>query len=424
MAPRLSRRQAFGAAAALMAGLAVDPVSAQQRVRSTKRQVPATWEATYQELATPIRSLQATVDAAWNGSDLANTKFGSALSAANSSRYTQLITGGNANATTLAGAKLQAAQLFTAGLRSIQVACSWPILDANFHAVSGYEEFYFSASNPQGIIPYLKSLGFNVTIECNTIFRNVNSAFGTYYDTLNLATGISRKTDQCKRILELGGSNVDRLGCGSEPTNEASTLNKAEFLTPSTCATQWGSILSGVKATYPSSQLSLGIGTWESNATSYVDEFCALSDLNHMDLHVYPVVSGYMAAFRTLAQRVNTNFPTKGLVANQVWCYKVGASELGGSIDQAVEFLVRDDWDFWEPLDRDFLGLIADITREQRFTFVSAFESPTFALYLPYWSMQPLSAATQEVVAGIVQGNAAAIPIYSKLAADWAAGRI
>ena len=68
---------------------------------------------------------------------------------------------------------------------------------------------------------------------------------------------------------------------------------------------------------------------------------------------------------------------------SESWLYKARVSELGGPpINPAL--LVRDAYSFWEPLDKQYLDVLAITAHKANYSIVSPFWSNYFFSYLDY----------------------------------------
>jgi hypothetical protein len=75
--------------------------------------------------------------------------------------------------------------------------------------------------------------------------------------------------------------------------------------------------------------------------------------------------------------------PDKKLVMSEAWLYKTSVSELGGAPISA-NFLARDVWSFWAPLDQLFLDALARTAYDKNYTVITPFWSRYYLAYLDY----------------------------------------
>jgi hypothetical protein len=123
-----------------------------------------------------------------------------------------------------------------------------------------------------------------------------------------------------------------------------------------------------------------GIGTW--NHADYVKALAVDTDLDYIDIHIYP--ANYLEPAITIADIARAN--NKRLVIGEAWTYKVDDSELdklGNIATQAVVFS-RDVYSFWEPLDSRFLETLVNLANYKQYEFISPFWSNYFFGYLDY----------------------------------------
>jgi hypothetical protein len=131
-------------------------------------------------------------------------------------------------------------------------------------------------------------------------------------------------------------------------------------------------------------KLGAGSGTWE--APDLVTNFASISDLDFIDIHSYPLtnnVTDYLKLLDTWPAMVRMINPSLEVISSESWLYKARASELGGTPTNAA-FFARDAYGFWEPLDSQFLDVLAISAHKNGYAIVAPFWSNYFFAYLDY----------------------------------------
>ena len=173
-------------------------------------------------------------------------------------------------------------------------------------------------------------------------------------------------------------------------------------------------------------KLGAGSGVWEDPA--YVTSFAAVTGLDYIDIHSYPLTEGvtdYLKNLETWPAVVRAINPSLEIISSESWLYKAQAVELGGPPVNAA-LLSRDVYSFWEPLDNQYLEVLAITAHKENYSIVAPFRSNYFFAYLDYHDpslpgLDPMelydraySAAYQAVLAGQTTGLGRA---YGEIAA-------
>lgn len=123
-----------------------------------------------------------------------------------------------------------------------------------------------------------------------------------------------------------------------------------------------------------------GAGTW--NAEAYIRSLAEHTDLEYIDIHLYPINRDYLERAATFADLARAH--RKRVVMGEVWLYKVGDRELGGPSATEAQVLGRDVFRFWEPLDQKLLQTAIELAEAKGIEFVSPFWSKYFFAYPDY----------------------------------------
>ncbi len=123
-----------------------------------------------------------------------------------------------------------------------------------------------------------------------------------------------------------------------------------------------------------------GAGTW--NDLDYVKSLARDTDLDYIDIHIYP--ANFLKEANAIADIARAY--NKRLIIGEAWTYKVYDSELGdlGNVAMQAKVFGRDVYSFWEPLDSRFLEILVKLASYKGYEFISPFWSKYFFGYLDY----------------------------------------
>lgn len=133
-----------------------------------------------------------------------------------------------------------------------------------------------------------------------------------------------------------------------------------------------------------STKLGAGSGTWE--PVDYITAFAQVPGLYYIDLHVFPPASpstDFLAKLLEWPDLARTIDASKNIVISEAWLYKAAAAELDGAPINS-DFLARDVWSFWQPLDELFLDAMARTAHYKNYELITPFWSRYFFAYLDY----------------------------------------
>ena len=113
--------------------------------------------------------------------------------------------------------------------------------------------------------------------------------------------------------------------------------------------------------------------------SDYLNAF-ALTPIDYIDTHVYPVNDNYLMNTLTAAQIAQT--AGKGYAISEAWDYKVRDSELNHL--SPTTLYGRDPFSFWAPVDQAFLNSLVDLANAKNLVFLAPFWSHYQFAYLDY----------------------------------------
>jgi hypothetical protein len=318
--------------------------------------------------------------------------FGAELLPANANRGPDLLT-----PQALAGVTAYLDRLQEMGVQGVTIPVSYPLLKADFPRAGEYLAFYRQVARE------VRRRGLKLDVENGIVFANSPfSKISVSYAGLTLARYGMAKRQMAETIIrEL---EPDYLTLGSEPDTEATLLALRELNDPRTYTDLVRTALRGLER--GRTAIGAGIGTWGSLET--VKSLAATTDLDFIDIHVYPV-GGHALENTVLVAEVARRYH-KRLVMDEAWLYKSGGNE-AQSIAANAEIFRRDAFGFWAGLDQQFLASMVKLADTEGVEYISPFWTTYFFAYLDYSpEIQALpyaqlvarahSAAVQNLVAG------------------------
>ncbi|MBI3952206.1 MAG: hypothetical protein HY314_17290, partial [Acidobacteria bacterium] len=351
--------------------------------------VPPEYQKLYAELQSQLEAFERELGGQGSG-ESQQIAFAAELLPANANRGEQLLT-----PSALIGSVIYLDALASLGVRGVKVAMSYPLLAPEFPRSSEYLAFYKQLAGE------IKKRRMTLLVGAGVLFPDKNfSDLPVDYSDLTFQKLKEGRHQMARLIVE--EIKPDYLTIGNEPSTEAKNTGLGELNDPERYTEMIQYILGGLKR--GDTKIGAGTGSWDDPA--FIRSFAARTDLDYIDLHIYPIVQGYLRRAVELAEVARAY--NKKVVVGEGWLYKVGATELSLPWDQAFR---RDVFSFWQPLDQKFLEILVKLAQTQRLEFVSAFWSKYFFAYLDYdertsrMSYRELReqvdrAASQNIVAG------------------------
>ena len=239
------------------------------------------------------------------------------------------------------------------------------------------------------MVTALRAQGLRINIESGFLFPQPEFTTLPIEDTYRAL----RASADPVAVLRAGRVNVltrilrqlqpDYLSIGSEPDVAASLLGDrriaAVYLDPQAYARDVEQLLNELKPARNGSVLiGAGVGTWQANATEYVNALVR-TQLDYVDLHIYPVANGAFDAFLALADVASAG--GKRVAVSEAWLFKAARPQLGAAQWDAT--LARNAVAFWQPLDELFIQTLGAAARSTDVLFMSPFDSLSFFAYAP-----------------------------------------
>lgn len=327
--------------------------------------VPEAYQALYSELEADLERFHETFKPDWDGT-LGEVVVGAELAPANGNRGEDLLRPGARY-----GVQLYLDRLQELGVGGVTVQISYPLLASDTPGSDEYLHFY------QWVAQEVHNRELVLMVETGPAFPDPEYS-NVQVDFAGLS--IEDYFRERKREVLLIANHVqpDYLSLVSEPETEAMLTGYP--LSPETALAFVGDTLEDVDRS-SGVLYGAGSGVWEDPA--YLERFASETDLDFVDLHIYPLQSGVDYLRRALEAAAEAHAQGKKLLIGEAWLYKASAQELLAR-KPYQEVFTRDVYGFWEPLDIRFIEAVLKIAQDQGFAYVSFFWSKYFFAYLDY----------------------------------------
>lgn len=325
--------------------------------------IPPEYQRIYDGLSGKLDAFDSYLDSHWNGAKYKVT-FGAELLPANGHLGEKLLTEQNYKGTMIYLDSLQ-----SLGVQGVKVAISYPLLSPDFPNSDSYLKYY------KNLAQELRKRGMIMLVAIGNLlpdpaFTDLTVSFS------NLTFDKYRQTKH--RIAErmIKEIHPNYLTIANEPSTEAMATGLKVTVPEFTETVRY--VLKGLDRS--GVLVGAGTGTW--NQLDYVKSLARDTDLDYIDIHIYP--ANYLEQVITIADIVHAN--NKRLVIGEAWTYKVDDSELGdlGNIATQAVMFGRDVYSFWEPLDSRFVEILVKLANYKQYEFISPFWSKYFFGYLDY----------------------------------------
>lgn len=263
------------------------------------------------------------------------------------------------------------------GATGVSVTIGYPLLTPAFGDPAPYLAFFETLARE------VRRRGMKLLVEHNVLLPGYTLVpVGPYYAQLDWRRFTEERYAEVLRIVQR--VRPDYLSLVVEPETHAVALGKKIGLN------DWvryvKGVIEGIAKDVPnrSTLLGAGCGTWDDPL--YISRFAKIKGLDYVDMHLYPLSNGYVDYLeRALAwtDEVRRIDPAKRIVISEAWLFKAAARELGGDPTDARKF-ARDVYSFWEPLDAQYMRVLAKMAHAKGFELVAPFWSRYFFAYLPH----------------------------------------
>lgn len=267
----------------------------------------------------------------------------------------------------VANEKIIIDKLYLLGVRFLRLQIGYPVMVPTYnngqYSVGNYTDLlsYYTQ-----IVAYIKGKGIKIGIKMDPTFPptgySINyggltlSQFTTEVTAMAATLVTAFQPDYAIFIVEPDTVTTNLLAGGAD--SSVSAIN-----TPSGYTTLITAYKDAV--TKGSSKIGAGVGTWLS--TDFVDAVTAVSGLDFLAMHIYPLNSGVTT---TLTYCVTTS-RTHGLplLIDEAWIYKSKQNEGLNAFD----VFARDVYTFWRPYDLEFVTMLDRLAKTQDVLAVSLF---------------------------------------------------
>ena len=364
--------------------------------------VPATYQSLYQGVQSNMATDFALVNAQSTGAKYP-VNYSVCLTSANDNGGLRL----NFTDLTAVDQELNAAQAL--GMNAVMVSLGFPIFDQNFYeflgqtptqaqqTVQNYLTYYELVAQAIHSRKDINGTPMRMIVEANPLLTVDNPGTNmdptAYYQSLSFATYEQRRS--ANTVTTAKSVQPDYLIVQSEPDTDARDDYRPELNTPATDVAMVQQLVNDLTAAkvpglHSTVKLGAGMGTWQANWQEYLGTpgaatgLLGITGLDGIDNHVYFLTgqsaSGMALELDTSLQMIAA-VHAAGKFASicEFWPHKsliVGESFL--DVD------TRDSFNFWAPLDQQYLPIIFEMANQGSLEYLSAFNDGEFWAYEPY----------------------------------------
>lgn len=343
--------------------------------------MPPEYRDLYENLAGDLDAFEARVDARWDGTP-GSTRFSAGLLPANPNLGEALL-----RPETLPAVRLFLDRFQAMGLSGVAIDINYPLLTPRFHADPATQQAYLDFYKQ--VAREARQRGLAVAVEQQVVFPDYSTLpVRDYYAALTFEQFRQEFLEMARLILiEI---RPDYLSLGNEPDTAAyNTGLPLDDL--DTYVAMLNFLLAGLdEETVGQTQLGAGFGTWMPDAETWARRFTGETDIDYLNLHIYPVDLGLMERALDLADIASDNGTR--VAVHEAWLYKWQRGDTRG-VAMAENIFARDAYDFWQPLDQQFIRAMVKFAHAYDLAYLSFFWSNYFFAYLDYDEVRDLSVA-------------------------------
>jgi hypothetical protein len=341
----------------------------------TPPSVPTNYQSLYTTLDNDLISFNTTLHSLWNGTK-SPVIYSAELWDADANSGPDLI-----DSWYWTGVQVQLQGLKAMGVQAIMVEIGFPMLyEPFFSSQSVYQEYVNFYSQ---VASAVKAAGLKLIIENDFLMSdNVQAGWNVaaYYATLDWTQYQQGRAQTAAVVVQT--MHPDYIVVLEEPDTEAAQTGQTNVNTVSGATSLVTGILDSLKDSGVSGfEVGAGVGTWLNQYQQFIQSFVTLP-LDFIDMHIYPVVNGYLNNALTIATTAaNAGKPVS---MTECWLNKVSQSQLGKVTQNEIEAL--NPFSFWEPLDAYFLQTMENVANYTKMTFMNPSNSEYYWAYLTYGS--------------------------------------
>jgi uncharacterized protein (TIGR03437 family) len=363
---------------------------------------PASYSAMCTQIQGYLSSFGSTIAAGWNGSK-PPVAFSTDLLAANAN----IGVTGLLSASAMSNVQTSLDGFSRAGVQAVTIAVSFPILYQPFYTYMNQSQNYASVlSFYQSVVAAARQHGMKVIIESSVMFPSVATSLPlqAYYATLS-SSDVTNGRAQVAQIIAQQ-LQPDWLNLGSEPDTQSALLGLGAEYTPQEWASEISTIVSQLRAAGIAGKplIGAGIGSWQTNGSQYVQALTG-TGIDYFDTHIYSANMGFLKAAVTYLDMAQA----AGLRAaiSEAWLHKMTDSQLTGLGEFGIINVLSqtkdlNPYNFWIPIDAEFIHEMVTLGYWKNLYYVSPFNSDLMFAYLNYNNVASLSGSEvsqQEVAA-------------------------
>jgi len=331
-----------------------------------EREVPRRFRKLYDELSSLLDRSGASVGDR-RGRRAGGVVFGGEVLPANAHRGEGLLD----DKTAFPGSVMFVDHLKDLGAGGVSISLSYPLMTDDYPRSAEYWSFY------KRLADEVRKRGLKLHIKTGPMFTEKEfTNVKTDYSRITPEKYFREKLRMNQRISE--ELRPDYLSIGNEPSSEMqimkikfSSADYTRYVSDSLRAMNRRGVLVGA-----------GTGNWDS--TDYVTKFARETDLDYIDIHIYPLAStreNYLQRAVEMAEIARS--ARKRLVVGEAWLYKASPRELNAN-PTAPSVFARDVYSFWAPLDGDFLEVLAKMGRAEGIEYISPFWTKYLFAYVDF----------------------------------------
>jgi hypothetical protein len=338
---------------------------------------------------------------------------------------------------------LNAAQAL--GMNAVMVSLGFPTFDQDFYefigqtpsqaqqTVQNYLSFYELVAQDIHGRKDVNGTPMKLIIEANPLLTvdnlgtNLNPT--AYYQSLSFATYEERRS--ANTVTTAQYVQPDYLIVQSEPDTEARDDYRPELTIPATNVAMIQLFVNNLNAAnipglHTSIKLGSGMGAWQANWQEFLGTpgadtgILGISGLDGIDNHVYYLTgqsSSGLASELSVSMQMIAAVHAAGKVPSiaEFWPHK---SLLAG--DTNLDVAGRDEFDFWAPIDQQYIPIIFELANQGSLEYLSAFNDGEFWAYEPYASLPclpvyPAATPSQNVTCDLSILNAVTATVQTAL---------
>lgn len=336
--------------------------------------VPAEYKAIHDDMEARITTFEGTLPVNPVHNDLL---FAPQSLLAISGRYTDLL-----EVTVIDYSVIPELDWFKAmGMNAVTVHINFPVLYEPFHIAVGHpENFQKFVSFYKRVIEEARARDMKVIVEAiadSASPGTLTDDYAKYIKTLSWDQWVTGRTGNAVNVATL--LKPDYLTVVTEGTTEAANSGHSEADTVDGTLRVLKSICDAVKKANPSQIVGGGPASWEPKFDQMLKNAVAISTLDFVDVHVYPVNRDFLP--RLIKAADASKAAGKRMMISEVWAYKVADSEL---LISYIEGFSRDVFSFWGPLDDHMLSAVTRFSKAHNLIAIAPFWTQQFFAGLSY----------------------------------------